>query len=109
MMTRFIGQFWLNGVERGIWRDGVSRVTTQRFSQQRISQMLSTFVKVKASCCPWQEGFSFSTASSSGCFNLDIQYTGSWVIYTAVFGVDASSGDYHFVASVIEMSLRTTS
>jgi len=53
-------------------------------------------------------GFSFSTAISSGRFNLGIKYTGSWVIYTAVLGAEPSSGDYHFVISVIEMLLRTT-
>lgn len=53
-------------------------------------------------------GFSFSAASSSGRFNLDIEYTGSWVIYMAVLGVEPSSGDYHFVTSLIEMSLKMT-
>ena len=42
-------------------------------------------------------GFSFSTVSSSGRFNRDIEYTGSWVIYTAVLGVEPLSGEYHFV------------
>lgn len=51
-------------------------------------------------------GFSFSTASRSSCFNLDIEHTVSWVIYTAVLVVETSSGYYHFVTSVIEMSLR---
>jgi hypothetical protein len=42
---------------------------------------------------PMIRGFSFSTASSSGRFNLHIEYTGNWVIHTAVLGVELSSGD----------------